>query len=89
MNNLIQTLEAIKLSLQSSLVNKSEKPLCQSLKLVQELLDSNQFKENQFTCELEDNGLNREQIVIVLDTLDDVCHRCFDGPSDCNCSRDD
>ena len=37
---------------------------------------------------LREVPLNNEEIVAVLECIDEVCHHCWDGGTDCQCTND-
>ena len=45
--------------------------------------------ESLFVNRLVHRGLTYSQIVAVLETLDGVCHHCFDDDSGCQCWNDE
>ncbi len=46
-------------------------------------------EENLFVKKLRAGGLNDDQIIIVIETLNNTCRHCFNSDLRCYCSRDD
>lgn len=42
-----------------------------------------------FTETLQGHGFNYEQIIAILETIDEVCHECWDSPTGCQCWNDE